>query len=232
MICVSIAQPNLSKIEAILKRVTPYADLAEIRLDALSDFEADMKPLSAASPLPLLWTNRPEWEGGRFKGSEDERIEILKRAVRAGAAYVDIELATDPAARSSLVDDAKVKGTRVILSFHDLSGTPPMERLRAILEGMAEAGADVGKIVTTARDNRDVARLFALYEPAHELGLALTAFSMGEKGRLSRLACLAAGAPITYAAPFPGSETAPGQIPAEDLHEFVEYFSSTSQGAP
>lgn len=232
MICVSIARPEVSEIPGILERIAPYADLAEIRLDVLSDVWVDMGAIIRTSPLPLLWTNRPEREGGGFKGPESERIEILKRAVRDGAAYIDIEIETDPAFRFPLIQEAKGRSTRVILSFHDLAGTPSRERLHAILKEMAMAGADIGKIVTTAQDARDVARLFALYEAAYELGLALTAFSMGEFGRLTRLACLAAGAPITYAAPFSGAETAPGQITAKDLRGFVDYFAPTLRGFP
>ena len=39
----------------------------------------------------MLVTCRAVWEGGHFKGSEEERQRILREALDAGAEYVDIE---------------------------------------------------------------------------------------------------------------------------------------------
>src|SRR5918993_3808394 len=67
-------------------------DMVELRLDGVAD-------LDVASALdgrhgPVVVTCRPEWEGGRFQGSEDERQRILGRAMDLGADYVDVEWKT------------------------------------------------------------------------------------------------------------------------------------------
>ena len=53
---------------------------------------------------PLLFTNRPEWEGGSFKGSEAARIDLLLQAVQHDCALVDLELKTAPELRGELLD--------------------------------------------------------------------------------------------------------------------------------
>lgn len=224
MICVSVARPGLIGVIDVLGTVGPYADLAEIRLDALDDPEEDPARLREQSPLPLVYTNRPLREGGAFNGTEEARMNILNRAVAAGAAYVDIELSTESGLRKKCMASARAAGARVIMSFHDFSGTPPRARLMTILDEILANGADTAKIVTTGHGPVDVARLFALYDRARETGLSLVAFCMGEAGRLSRLACLALGAPFTYASADTGGETAPGQIPVRDMRNFLDYF--------
>ena len=37
----------------------------------------------------------PDWEGGHFKGSEEERQRILRAAQAAGAEFVDVEAAAE-----------------------------------------------------------------------------------------------------------------------------------------
>jgi len=224
VICVSIAKPEIPEVLDVLGEIRPWADLAEVRLDALNDPEGDLGDLRRKSPLPLVYTNRPLREGGAFTGTEEARVGILGKAVSAGVAYIDIELSTESVLREACMASAKAGGTRVIISFHDFSETPAMERLMMVLEDIQALHADAGKIVTMAHGPGDVARLFALYERSREPGLPLVAFCMGEAGRLSRLACLALGAPFTYASTGAGGETAPGQIPARDMRNFLDYF--------
>ena len=77
-------------MQAQALQVGDLADLLEIRLDYMTVPE----PEKCCSLLrrPLLFTNRPTWEGGNFAGTEEERIAPLLEAVRLRAAYVDLEL--------------------------------------------------------------------------------------------------------------------------------------------
>lgn len=35
---------------------------------------------------------RPKWEGGRYEGDENERLDVLRLAMELGADYIDVEL--------------------------------------------------------------------------------------------------------------------------------------------
>lgn len=210
-ICVSIAERDLSRALLTASKAAVQADVVEIRLDSLDvpDFAAFINRLSG---IPLLFTCRPEWEGGGFRGSEEERIGILAAAASAGAAYVDIELRTAEALRTHLIKQASHSGAKVIVSWHDFKTTASSQALASILQEQYRSGADWGKIVTTARDFRDVLRVLALQETATEIGFPLCAFCMGRIGVISRVATLELGGAMTYAAPDDGQVAASGQL--------------------
>jgi 3-dehydroquinate dehydratase type I len=224
-ICVSLSEPSGTAMLEALKDSTPYADLAEIRLDALSDQQdLTINALIDKSHLPLIFTNRPVWEGGKFTGSEDDRIRPLLYAARSGASFIDIELKTISDIRSLVVKEARVHGAVVIVSFHDFSGTPDVDFLSSVLREAYDAGADIAKIVTMARSEDDARRVLSLYFRRQDTDLPLIAFAMGPSGRPSRLVCLFLGSCLTFASPLNGAETAPGQIPVKELRRMLDYL--------
>lgn len=72
------------------------ADLFEIRLDgfwqdAPGDDAGDLLVALLAEEKPLLATLRPERQGGKWKGDEAIRLNLLAACAQAGFAYVDVE---------------------------------------------------------------------------------------------------------------------------------------------
>jgi 3-dehydroquinate dehydratase I len=227
MICVSLAEPTFDVLLKSLQQVAAKADMAEIRLDALMDLESlDFASLIKDRPCPFIFTNRSSAEGGLFSGLEEERISLLEKAISAGADYVDIELRTDPALRDAIVKKVRKTRTKLIISHHDFSCTPEKEELIDVFDSERRAGADIGKIVTMSEGPQDVLKVFSLYFKALDEGFPLIAFCMGVLGKMSRLACLAMGAYLTYASPARGHEAAPGQIPLDDLRAMVDCLNN------
>jgi 3-dehydroquinate dehydratase-1/3-dehydroquinate dehydratase/shikimate dehydrogenase len=178
-------------------------------------------PFIGAVATPLLFTNRAAWEGGQFAGSEEERVELLHQAVRAGAAFVDIELKTDGLLRDALIREAKAGGSQVIVSWHNFTTTPSSQGLRTILQEQYRSGAEIGKIVTMASTFHDCLRVLDLQHEAAEIGLPLIAFCMGPVGVISRVATLGLGGFMTYAAADGSQGTAPGQLSLTSLRTIV-----------
>jgi len=223
MICVSLAEPTCDALLKRLQQVAAKADMVEVRLDALMEADSlDFVSLIKDRPCPFIFTNRSSAEGGLFKGSEEDRIGLLEKAIFAGADYIDIELRTDPALRDAIVKKVHEAGAKLIISYHDFFCTPEKEKQIELFDSERQAGADIGKIVTTAEGLRDVLEVFSLYFKALDEGFPLIAFCMGPFGKMSRLACLAMGAYLTYASSSRGHETAPGQIPLDDLRAMVD----------
>jgi 3-dehydroquinate dehydratase-1/3-dehydroquinate dehydratase/shikimate dehydrogenase len=216
-ICASVAAPDWQAALDTARPVAGLVDVVEIRLDTMA--EINLPAMCRCIERPLLFTNRPKWEGGAFKGSEDKRLEILLEAVRCGADYVDLELKSDPRLRGRLLEGLADTGTRLILSHHDFASTPDFPALSGILKQQRDSGADIGKIVTLASDHLDVIRVLRLLEDAHSMGFPLIAFCMGEAGRLSRIITLLLGGFMTYAAPAKNGSTAPGQLTVHELRE-------------
>ena len=219
-VCVSVACDKVTEAVAIAKGAEHDADVIEIRLDGLS--QPEIEPFVKNLSKPLLFTNRPDWEGGAFRGSEAARIGQLLQAITHGCALVDLELKAAPELRAEILDALLQESrTGLIISWHDFSATPANEELGDILQQQMESGAHIGKIVTTANDYRDVLRVLNLQVIAAENNFPLIAFCMGEIGRISRLATTKLGGFMTYAAPDGEKAAAPGQIPVSVMRDIL-----------
>lgn len=226
MLCLSLTGEDA---EALIRRAEPcihLADLVEIRLDGMRD--PDIGPFAARFPVPILVSNRPQWEGGAFGGSEEERLGQLERALDIGAAYVDIELRTEERLRDALLTRIRARGAWGLVSWHDFTATPESGELLAVFGRMRATGARSGKIVTTATRVQDSLRLLALLETAVSGRFPLSVFAMGAAGRISRLAGLYLGGHISYACPDEAEGTAPGQIPLGRLRALCDLFEDLS----
>lgn len=216
-ICASIAENSVEKALARGREMEGLANVLEIRLDSLPSPE--VSPFLQELPLPLLFTNRPQWEGGHFLGGEEERLQPLLAAIDQGASFVDIELRAGRDRKERIIAAARGTKTRTIISWHNFQDTPRPEELRTILRQQRESGADIGKMVTMAHNFTDVLDVLCLQKTAHETGFPLIAFCMGEAGRISRLATLELGGFMTYAAPGPEENTAPGQLTVDEIRQ-------------
>jgi len=214
-ICAAVAAPDVQGVIASALPVLDAVDVVEIRLDAMHDI--NIQPLVEAIHCPLLFTNRPVWEGGAFSGPEEDRVHSLLDAARLQPSFIDVELKTEPHLRSRLLRELEGSNTQLIISHHNFETTPDAESLSQTLRQQAESGAHIGKIVTMAHDHLDVLRVLNLQNEAKKLNFHLIAFCMGEAGRLSRVITLLLGGFMTYAALEENQATAPGQLSIKQL---------------
>ncbi|ALV62715.1 3-dehydroquinate dehydratase I [Thermococcus sp. 2319x1] len=192
--------------EALEKIKASNFDLYEIRLDSFWEFEG-LEVLGEYSKR-LIFTPRRKEEGGIRPLDDGTRLRLYRRVMALKPAYVDVEFGSKIA--SEVIELAREKSVRVVLSHHDFKGTPGFGKLLDLLKEMEELEPGIIKIVTTANSVLDNLRVLRLYEYAENL----IAFCMGPLGRVSRVFS-AQLAPFTYA-PVDG-EVAPGQFPAEEL---------------
>ena len=211
MICIPIVGPSMQKALEDISAAEKIADIIELRLDLIARF--DLPALMQATKLPLIVTNRTKLEGGQFKGSEEERVEILRQAIVAGVDYIDIETSTPKELLQSVLEN-KSK-TQVILSYHNLSNT--LEDLEPLYEIMCDLPGDILKIVTYAQDINDNLKMFKLLERARIENRKLIALCMGDNGEISRVLSPLFGGFLTFGSLETGKESAPGQILASTL---------------
>lgn len=202
MICISIAEKSA---EACIKALEGV-ELAEIRLDAM---DADAKDIERIFSMPakLIATCRAG------ECSDEKRHMALLKAIESGASFVDIELEAEEEYRKVLLDNAKNKGCKVIISHHDFEGTPGKDELEKIVKNCFESGADIAKIACKVNSEKDNARLLGLLGSDKQI----VVIGMGEKGRITRLAAPLLGSPFTFAALGKGKETAEGQMTADEM---------------
>ncbi|QDT17285.1 type I 3-dehydroquinate dehydratase [Alienimonas californiensis] len=199
-LCVSIARSHPSRMRAehaVLAEAG--AKLVELRLDWLKG-PVDVAALIADRPTPVVLTCRRREDGGRWSGTEEARLALLRQAILAEPEFVDLE--GDVAPKVPRFGKAK----RVV-SHHDMKATPDAKALAKLYKQLAAADADVVKLVTTAESIADNARVLSLYATATK---PTVAFCMGEFGLASRVMCCAKGAPWTYASFSAERTIAPG----------------------
>ena len=197
------------------------ADAAELRLDYLqAPSPGAVKALVAkakALGLETIVTCRPEWEGGKFRGSENKRKGILLEAVGAGPGFVDVELRSGREF-DEVVKAARAKKVGAIISFHDFKGTPPVAGLLKIFAKELARGADVGKVACLAEKPGDAARLLELL--ARKKGKKIIVVGMGGKAVAVRVLAAVQGSQLAYACI--GTPSAAGQLSVEQMVRLVK----------
>src|SRR5262245_52732720 len=172
LICETVTADRMADLRRGRDRATA-ADLVELRLDGIADL--DIAGALEGRTKPVIVTLRPEWEGGRYQGSEEQRLRLLSHAVRLGAEYVDLEW------RAEWRQVARGDRTQVILSTHDFDRVP--DDLHDRVRAMRQAGADIVKIAVPAQRLTDC---LTLRDAVRNAG-RVVAIAMGPAGQITRL---------------------------------------------
>jgi 3-dehydroquinate dehydratase/shikimate dehydrogenase len=193
-LCVTVTAPTMDVLRRRRDEVVD-ADLVELRLDGVADL--DVAAALSGRHLPVIVTCRPTWEGGAYRGSEEERKRILAAAFAHGAEYVDIEW------RAGFTDLLQATGgRRIVLSSHDFTGVPRdfAERTRAMLG----TGAEIVKVAVAASRLSDCATLLEVATASAEARGRLVLIAMGDRGWVSRVCAAKFGSAWTYAGSLAG----------------------------
>ncbi len=214
LICVAVTGLDTEQTMARVGRLQ-QADLIEIRLDHRME-PIDLSRVRDATAKPLIATNRPEYQGGRSKEPEESRLGALYAACEAGFEYADLELAAPGSGEA--VKRVHDLGGKCIVSNHDFESTPTQEELSRMHADAKSMGADVVKLVGTARCYGDnMAYLSYLSgNPGN------VSFGMGRHGVPSRVVSPLVGGAFTYASTGEGEESAPGQLTLSRMREIYE----------
>jgi 3-dehydroquinate dehydratase/shikimate dehydrogenase len=196
----------------------------EFRLDYLPvpalGVLAIRKFLGKYSDCTILATCRRRQNQGRFTGSIEEQIKILEAAVDGGATAVDIEIESAENAPERL--DLLRSRCFLLISYHNFSGTPPLE---ALMRRLTKIPAGGYKVVTTAKKPSDNLRVLSLAKSNPRTPTVLLA--MGETGFPTRVLSTAHGGLYTYAAPNASEGTATGQVCAHQLRHLYRFEKFT-----
>jgi 3-dehydroquinate dehydratase type I len=218
-ICVSILpKTSTEALKLIEKAEEEKADLIEVRLDRLNK-PYNLADLASHGKTPKIATEKPVSCRGGFSGTETEQKHILLDAAKNGFEYVDVDLFTSNL--KTFTTQTSENGAKAIVSFHDFTSSLQLSRLNEILEGEIASGADVCKIVTTAKRVEDNLTLLNFVSAARKR-TKIVCFAMSEHGKVSRLLSPLFGGFFTFASLEKGRETAPGQIAIGEMRHAYE----------
>jgi len=202
----AISQNDLRNQVIKIKKSNP--DFIEVRLDYLTG-EVNLKEIRELTSTSLIATNRSKTEGGKYRGTEAARVNLLFEAAKSSFDYVDVEFQTRKIA--DIISEIKKIGAQTILSIHNFSSTPPLVDMMRELERMKETGADVYKYITKANSLEDNLKILQFVNATSKQS-AIISFCLGQLGVSSRILSPLLGSFLTYASLEDGKETAPGQL--------------------
>lgn len=207
--CVIVTESNIKRAISIAEKFS----IAEIRMD-LCQFRSQYLPEIFSLPIETIATYR---EADSTNASV-QKMEQLKKAISAGASYIDVELTLNNQQRDDLISFAKGYNAKVIISYHNFDKTPSFKELKEIIDQSRQIGADIVKIATKVNFRDDCLNILNLYQGEENL----VAFGMGEDAKFTRITSLFLGAPFTYVHYISGSKTAEGQIGYKEFEAIIE----------
>jgi len=173
----------------------------------------------------ILFTYRSEEEGGELRHDRAENMidDIYDWVMPSGYVdMIDVELFYGNYRVARLTTKAHDCGLGVIISNHNFDMTPRDDKIVQMLRSMEILGGDILKCAYSPKNSFDTRRIIELNAKVTQ-GRLVTAeitkptvlISMGETGKLSRIAGPESGAALTFASV--GQTSAPGQMPLEEL---------------
>jgi 3-dehydroquinate dehydratase / shikimate dehydrogenase len=217
-LCIAVVgadAPTMVERAESLVRDNPFL---ELRLDYLT------QPLTALPKIKnfvdlhpeatFIATCRRAVNGGKFKGSVANEVQILRKAADSGFQLVDLELQSVEALKAPELRELYDR-VGLIISHHNFKATNNIDRQ---FEDMTKYPADFYKLVSTAtslHDNVVMMRLLEENSARHEM----VGLCMGEQGIISRVLGVRAGSVFTFGSAAKGEETAPGQVLAGELRD-------------
>jgi 3-dehydroquinate dehydratase-1 len=144
--------------------------------------------------VPLIVTVRHPAEGGAHALGSARRRELFVQFMPF-AALIDVELRST-GSLAGIIDDARSRGVRVIVSDHHFKTTPSVARLRELIRRAHRAGADIFKLAALAETPAALGRLLDFLSSKQPL--AMSVMGMGRFGKVSRLVLAQAGSVLNY----------------------------------
>ena len=225
MICVTIGCGSHKRMLEEWKNLAEdNVKFVELRLDYLRK-EPQLFRLLPNRPTAVLATVRRPSDGGNWRGSEEERLKLLRSLIAEGVEYIDLEVDVAPKI-------PRYGKTKRIISYHNMEETP--SDLDAIYnEALTSGDPDVIKIAVTPKTIEDVFRLVEFTKRVNSdrskprtLTLAMT-----EMGFFTRVLGKKWGVPYTYAS-FSDSRTLAPGLPyyktLRDVYRYDEINSKTT----
>ncbi len=207
MICITVTPESRTLAPADLLNASRHCDLIELCLDHFIN-EPNVGELVKMVDKPILVSCRSEKDGGKWKGTEQQRIQLLREAIVSGPAYVELDL--DIA--NSI---PRFGNTKRVISFTSLNR--PLSKIDEVFEQCWKAKADVVKFTWLTEDMDAAWPLLAAVTQQREV--PIVGIGIGRSGLTFSLLGRRYGSPWIYAALERGMEAFPKQPTVWELKE-------------
>ena len=156
-----------------------------------------------------------------YKGEEL----IENRIIRWSMGIADIiDIDSDNSQRIRLVNEARRKHTKTLISHHEFDRMPGKDEISEMYLKMEKNGGDILKIAAFAKNEIETYEMLEGAAQYSRLKKAkpIVAIAMGEEGQVSRICAGDFGSKLSYSC---GSKpTAPGQFDAKKLSQYMDIY--------
>lgn len=211
MICISVTPESRNFAKVDILNAAAQSDLVELCLDRLIK-TPDIGDLISGFDTPILVSCRRPEDGGQFKGTEAERIQLLKQAIIAEPAYIELDLETAK-------QIPRFGKTKRVISYTSLK--KPLSQVDDIFDEMTEARADVVKFTWPTPTLQTAWPLLAAISQKRDI--PVVGLGLGAAGITFSLLGVKYGSPWIYAALEKGMEAFEGQPTVAELNEVFHY---------
>ncbi len=221
MICITVTPESRTLGKVDILNAASKGDIVEVCLDHLIK-EPDIKDLLSVTTKPIIVSCRRPQDGGKWDGTEDERLMLLRQAIVAGPAYVELDL--DIARKVP-----RFGKTQRVISFTRLDR--PESDIDAIIEEARGVQADVIKFTWPTPTIDDAWPLLKTVSASTKGSLPMVGLGLGRGDLTFSLLSLKYGSPWLYAALENGMEAYPDQptvFELEDIYHLRDINRSTA----
>lgn len=209
MICIPVAPESRTLGRADLLNAARQADLVELCLDRFIK-TPDVGELIAGLDKPVLISCRRRKDGGNFEGTEEERLALLREALTARPAIIELEL--DIAAQIP-----RTSGTKRLIAVN--RPFRAVTDIAALQQQAMQVGADVLKVVWPGVLLDSLEPVLAAMQQGPKPPIVGT--PIGHGGRSFSILARRLKAPWVYASLEQGMETHDGM---PTLHELEDQY--------
>ena len=207
MICISVAPTSRKLAKADLLNAARFGDIIELCLDHLAK-EPDVKDLISTISKPIIISCRRKQDGGHWDGTEEARLTLLRQAIVAGPAYIELDLDIAP-------NIPRFGKTQRVISFTRLDR--PENDIDGIFAEAAQQHADVVKFTWPTPTLDDAWPL--LVAVSQKRRLPIVGLGLGRADLTFSLLGRKYGSPWIYAALEQSMAAFPGQATVFELDE-------------
>lgn len=218
MICISVTPASRTFAKVDLLNAARQCDLIELCLDRLVK-EPDVGDLISGVNKPVLVSCRRREEGGQFEGSDEQRLTLLRQAIVAGPAYIELD---DTTAQSI----PRFGNTKRVIAYTSMRRPFSSSDIEDIFKEAKELNADIVKFTWPTPTLEDAWPLLAAV--AKKRDLPAVGFGIGKAGMTFSLLGRKYGSPWIYAALERGMEAFEEQTTVHELDETYGWRDITS----
>ncbi|MBI5417105.1 lipid-A-disaccharide synthase [Candidatus Poribacteria bacterium] len=202
-------------------------DILELRVDMFKEISTDyitqqFNLTKTHFDKPIIATIRDVSEGGCQEITDERKCELYK-LIMPYCDAIDIEVNSNELLKS-VIPVYKKNNKIIICSYHNFKITPDENYLTEIISKAKKYNADITKIAVMANKKEDVSKIISFTIKNKDINLVT--ISLGNIGLITRIINPILGSLLTYG--FIGVPSAPGQIPALDIVDYLKKFDKDS----